>query len=305
MRHRQVDRADAGLLGHPSDPAREPHRRLRPSDDFDLLPREGACNAEAERLADGFLPRETTGIALCRVRSRVAVRLLRRREAACAEARVALERAADARDLDQIRADANHRCASSHSGSWLIEETIPSGCDRARSTVSGRNLPVRTSTVRRPVPCAPAMSVSTSSPTIQVMCGSASSASHAAAKYAELGLPSTVASTCAAYSRPTTKAPESSIGPCFVCHQRLRCRQYRSAPASSSAQARARFMYEKTRFVSGVSSAPPRSTASAPSPTSSRSSRSAISACIVKARTRLPLNARAAAAAPVWISSSS
>src|SRR5579862_457268 len=55
-------------------------------------------------------------------------------------------------------------------------------------------------------------------------------------------------------------------------------------------------MYEKTRFVSGVSSAPPIRTASAPSPTS---------ACIVRARTRRPWSALTAAAAVVWISDSS
>src|SRR5213596_2133083 len=64
-------------------------------------------------------------------------------------------------------------------------------------------------------------------------------------------------------------------------------------------------MYEKTRFVSGVSSAPPISTASAPSPTSSSPSRSWTSACIVSASTRLPRRRLTAATAAVWISSSS
>jgi hypothetical protein len=90
---------------------------------------------------------------------------------------------------------------------------------------SGRNFPVRTSTVFMPMPCAPVTSLSRSSPTIHVMCGSASSASHAAAKYEELGLPRTTASTPAAYSSPATYAPASNCGPCFVCHQRLRWKQ--------------------------------------------------------------------------------
>ena len=58
-----------------------------------------------------------------------------------------------------------------------------------------------------------AMSASTSSPTIHVSSGSASTASSAARKYVGLGLPSTVASTPAAYSSPATNAPESSSGP--------------------------------------------------------------------------------------------
>ena len=62
------------------------------------------------------------------------------------------------------------------------------------------------------------MSASRSSPTIHVSSGSASSASSAAPKKAGLGLPSTVASIPAAYSRPATKAPESSSGPRDVCH---------------------------------------------------------------------------------------
>ena len=59
---------------------------------------------------------------------------------------------------------------------------------------------------------------------------------------AVLGLPSTVASTPEAYSSPATNAPESSSGPREVCHQRFLCRQYSSAPTSSSPKARARFM---------------------------------------------------------------
>src|SRR5436190_11652334 len=64
-------------------------------------------------------------------------------------------------------------------------------------------------------------------------------------------------------------------------------------------------MYEKTRFDSAVSSAPPSRTASAPSPTSSIPSRSPTSACIVSASTRLPRSARTAASAVVCTSPSS
>src|SRR5262249_58345762 len=105
------------------------------------------------RLPGRLLGGEAAGVVLRRFRLRVAVRTFRRREAALAKAvAVPLERAADAGDLDQVYADANrgHRFLSSHSGSWAIEETIPSGEMRASSRSSGRNLPVRTSTVRIP-----------------------------------------------------------------------------------------------------------------------------------------------------------
>src|SRR5205085_5947614 len=151
----------------------------RPPGDLDLLPRE--ADADPERLPDRLLPGEATGVALRRVRARVAVGLLGRREAAVAEARVALERAPDPRDLDQVEADPHAFC-SSQAGSWATEDTIPSGMTLPRSTASGRNLPVRTSTVRRPNRCAPAMSASMSSPTIHVITGSASRASTAAPK---------------------------------------------------------------------------------------------------------------------------
>ncbi len=64
-------------------------------------------------------------------------------------------------------------------------------------------------------------------------------------------------------------------------------------------------MYEKTRFVSSVSPAPPISTASASSPTSSISSRSSMMADIVSASTRRPLSAWTAASAVVCSSKSS
>src|SRR4029079_11226150 len=183
----------------------------------------------AERLADRLLAREPRRVVLRRIRLRVAVRALGVGEAALAETRVALEGTRDPRDLDQVDAD-SHRpklyvAVSIQPGSAAIEVMIPSGWTRATSTVSGRNLPVRTSTVFRPQACAPAMSASMSSPTIQVSSASESSASSAAWKYAGLGFPSTVASIWSAYSRPATKAPESSSGPRAVCHQRFLCRQ--------------------------------------------------------------------------------
>src|SRR5262249_54597643 len=202
-----------------------------------------------ERLPHRLLCREPTRVVLGRVRLRVAVLPFRLGEAAGPEAvSVALERAPYPLDLDQVDADprrrGGHRFSSSQSGSWAMDETMPSGATLVWSSSSGRNLPVRTSTVRIPTACPPTTSPSRSSPTIHVMSGSASSASIAAPKYAGLGFPSTVASIPAAYSRPATIAPASRRGPSAVCHQRLRCRQYSSAPASSSRKARFKFRYE-------------------------------------------------------------
>src|SRR4051794_30561103 len=224
MCHREVDPAGAARLRPLRDASAQRHGRLRPAGDLDVPPCKSAGDAEAERLTDGFLARKPARVALRGVRARLAVGLLGRREAAVAEPRVALERAPDAVDLDQVDADV-HECSSSQSGSCAIDEMIPSGRMRDASTASGRNLPVRTRTDRIPCRCAPAMSDSMSSPTIQVIPASASSSLSAASKYAVDGLPSTVASTCVAYSRPATNAPASSAGPCFVCHQRFLCRQ--------------------------------------------------------------------------------
>ena len=69
---------------------------------------------------------------------------------------------------------------------------------------------------------------------------------------------------------------------------RRRARARRTRARGSCTRRRARLL---------VSSAPPRSTASAPSPTSSMPSRSATIASIVSASTRLPASAAAAAAA--------
>jgi hypothetical protein len=81
------------------------HAGLRAAADLDLLPRE--VDAGAERLSDRLLRREATRVVLRRVRLRVAVRPLGLGEAALLEAfAVAVERAADALDLDQVDADA-------------------------------------------------------------------------------------------------------------------------------------------------------------------------------------------------------
>src|SRR5215211_5440529 len=210
MSHREVDPAGAGPAGPGADAARERDGRLGTARDLDVLPGERPGDAEAERLADGLLAGEAGGVVLSRVGPRLAVGALGLGEAALAEGRVALERAPDPCDLDQVDADVH--CDSSRSiqsGRCARELTIPSGVSPKRSTASGRNFPVRTSTVRSPQALAPARSDSTSSPTIHVMPGSASSAASAASKYAADGLPITVASTSAAYSSPATNAPES------------------------------------------------------------------------------------------------
>src|SRR5256714_7137037 len=64
-------------------------------------------------------------------------------------------------------------------------------------------------------------------------------------------------------------------------------------------------MYEKTRFVSGESSAPPIRTASTLSPTSSMPSRSPTKACITSASTRRPRSASTAESAVVCTSPTS
>ena len=66
----------------------------------------------------------------------------------------------DPLDLDQVDADPHDRACSSQLGTCAIDETMPSGCRRERSTSSGRNFPVRTRIVRIPWLCAPKMSPS-------------------------------------------------------------------------------------------------------------------------------------------------
>ena len=98
MRHREVDRPRAHLLGPGLRPPGELHPRLRPTDDLDLAP--GEANAAAERLADGLLAREPRGVVLGRPPTAVAVLALGVRKAAGPEPRVAFERALDALDAD-------------------------------------------------------------------------------------------------------------------------------------------------------------------------------------------------------------
>ena len=226
VRHREIDRA-----GRRRAPPRRPRRPDRRTTAWagrrSRSPaRRSASDAEAERLADRLLAREAPRVALRRVRPRVAVRVLGLGEAAVAEPGVAVERAPDAPDLDQVGADADQSGAprAIRAGA-AIERDDAVGMRRARVDGVRPELPRPHEHAVHADACAPAMSLSRSSPTIQAISGSASSASNAAAKYAGLGLPSTIASTCAAYSRPATNAPASRSGPRFVCHQRFRCRQ--------------------------------------------------------------------------------
>src|SRR5262249_56363192 len=132
----------------------------------------------AERRRGG----EGGGVVVGGVRPRHAVGALDVGEAPPAKRRVPVDRTPDAGDLDQVDAD-RHKAPSSQSGRYAIELTTASGTIVERSRSSGRNFPVRTRTVRSPYRCAPTMSESRSSPTIQVSSGSASSASSAASKY--------------------------------------------------------------------------------------------------------------------------
>src|SRR5215217_5350997 len=191
MRHREVDPAGLDPRRPGGDATGQPHGRLRAPGDLDVLPREGARDAEAERLPDRLLAGKAPGVALGRVLARVAVVLLDLREAAILEALVAVERAADALDLDQVDADPRHSERSIQSGTCAIELRTASGTTEERSSESGRNLPVRRSSVFIPKSCAPRTSCSRSSVTIHVSSGSASRAASAAAKQAALGFPIT------------------------------------------------------------------------------------------------------------------
>src|SRR5688572_12221117 len=100
MGHRELDASGAHLLGEACRTSAQLHPRLRPADDLDLLP--GKVDAAAERLSDCLFRGEAAGVVLRRVRLGVAVRLLRGREAARAEAvAVPVERPPDTVDLDQ------------------------------------------------------------------------------------------------------------------------------------------------------------------------------------------------------------
>ena len=304
VRHRQLDPARADPLRRRRRPPRQPHARLRPPGDLDLLPRE--VDADADRLADRLLAGEPRRVVLRRVRLRVAVRALGLGEAALAEARVPLERPPDPLDLDQVDADAQA----------MSERRIePRGqlCDRADDRVRaharprdvvGTELPVRTSTVRMPLSrrrrCPP-------------RCRRRPSRRAPGRRRAPRARRrSTAGSASRAPSRrprPRTRArrrtrPSRAAAPRAVCHQRLRCRRSRSAPIFSSWNARSRLRYEKTRPASSPSSQPPISTASAFIPTSCISSNSSTTPAS-SARARACPRARAAAARGVVCSSSS
>src|SRR5947209_5400923 len=108
MRHREIDRAGVDAFGPLAYAPGQAHRGLRTADDLDVAPRKRARDADPQRLSDRFLCRETSRIGLGRIRARVAVVAFGRREAPFAEARIALERPAHARDLDQVDAHARH-----------------------------------------------------------------------------------------------------------------------------------------------------------------------------------------------------
>src|SRR5436190_10202064 len=100
MRHREVDRARADPFGPCLQASRKRDAGLRPARDLDLAPREGARDAEAERLANRLLACEPSGVVLRRIRPGVAIGALGRREAALAKRGIALQRPPHARDLD-------------------------------------------------------------------------------------------------------------------------------------------------------------------------------------------------------------
>ena len=92
-------------------------------------------------------------------------------------------------------------------------------CGRSSSIPSSSfsvNFPVRTRTPAIPARWAPRTSASRSSPTITASLRPTPSVESAAAKNAPDGLPSTTASTSAAFSRPSRNAPASSCRPASV-----------------------------------------------------------------------------------------
>src|SRR4029453_10528119 len=180
--HREIDCAGSDAPRPSLDPPREPDGGLRPPRDLDPLPREEAGDAETERLPNRLLAREPGGVMLGGIGPSVAVGLLSGCEAAISKALVPLERIPDALDLDHVGAYSRHSDSSSQKGRSATDESTTSGATADRSSSSGRNLPVRTSAVRRPKRCAPRTSDSRSSPTIQVSSGAASRASSAVAK---------------------------------------------------------------------------------------------------------------------------
>src|SRR5690349_15807928 len=108
MRHRELDPAGADLLRPRRRATAQVDARLGPPAHLDLLP--GEVDARAERLADRLLGGEAPGVMLRRIRLRVAVGDLARREAAVLETvTVPREREADPFDLDQVDAHAHRR----------------------------------------------------------------------------------------------------------------------------------------------------------------------------------------------------
>ena len=249
-------------------------------------------------LPTASLPAKRAGVVLRRVRPRVAVRALGLGEAALAERRVALERAPDPLDLDQVDADRSRAARSSHSGSSAIESTTPSGVDAraARARPAGTCPSARAPSACRTL-CAPAMSASRSSPTIQVSSG-------VGVERLERSLEVRPGSACRAPSprrRPRTRArrrtrPASSSGPrdglppavlvqAVELGARLELGERAREVHVAEDAVRSRRTRRRRRW----------STASAPSPTSSMPSRSSTIAGIVSASTRWPASARAAA----------
>src|SRR4051812_26640561 len=170
MSQREIDGPGAyslGPLGHSSG---EPHVRLGPAGDLDVLPSEGAGDSKAEGLADRFLAREASRVVLRRIGPRLAVVALGLGEAALAKGCVAAQGDGDALDLDHVEADF-HAAPSSQPGRSAIESMTPSGWGSAFSSAADLNLPVRTSTARIPIRLAPPMSASMSSPTITASAG--------------------------------------------------------------------------------------------------------------------------------------
>src|SRR6266508_3758667 len=98
VRHRQIDRPGADLLGPGLRLPMQKNAGLRPAPDLDLAPRE--MNTRAERLTDRLFGRESAGVVLRGVRLRVAVGDLCCHEAALPDAGVPVERQPDPLDLD-------------------------------------------------------------------------------------------------------------------------------------------------------------------------------------------------------------
>src|SRR5581483_1136870 len=113
VRHRELDPPGSEPLGDARRPPRQPHARLRTAHDLDLAP--GEVDADAERLPDRLLAGETGCVVLRRVGSGVAVGALGLREAAVAEAGMAVERAPDPLDLDQVDAEPHRFTGSARS----------------------------------------------------------------------------------------------------------------------------------------------------------------------------------------------